>query len=880
MRETYIYSEYAMKVILAEKKDQAKKIGQFMGFSDKKSYWEGQIEGEQARIVWAAGHLVRLRNPDEMVEGLNWNSLEGLTPIPKDYSLIPLDDNPNMPAGAQPRAYLKRIKEQLKDCSEVILSTDADREGETLGWMILEFLGYTGPVRRAWLAGGLDRKTITEAFKNLRPASRTRSWGRGGEARGRSDRAYMFLVRAYTYYARYGVFGRNLGEGKGRGGVMGMGRVQTPTLNMVVRREDEIENFVPVNHYKFLGHFTAEGATGSVEASYIPRVTEEVIEAQPEGVHWEPSKEPPNAQGKTPLDKPLFVDKNRVDQFVKALTDNADNAKVVKYVEGTSEKKPPKTYALADAQGDIGRKLKIDGDLVQTILEDLYEQGWISYARTSKADLPASVYEASERDQYFKAVLEIPNLSAQAQRVMDIHDGKDSQYKPFKPSVLTTKDLEHHGMMPTSQRMTKSTFESLRPKKSNGKKGVQHTTKNMQDAYVLVAQRFIQAFYPPAKYATQEITFSVPVQDLLNAEDSLFKARAQRQEDPGWKDAFGADSDAEASLPSLNDGDPAKLLKVDTKDSVTRPPIRYTTTSLPQAMENISREIRDPDLRKRMKVAEGIGTPATRKNIIETLIARNYMEQDKKKNLRPTQRGRDLIKSVPNWLSSPETTAVWEDYLSQICEIKDDDEKTIEMRDLFVNKQIEKIERLIQKLQETYNGKLGERIGGGGSVSPKMKKAIEMVCQRIGQKPDKEILSNFDKAKEFLDKYMGENAKPLPPSPKQLDYGKKVFDATPEKDRPDWEKISVDGKGMAKFIDENKKHLDKVADASPPTAAQLSFAKKLAAKLDPKDQPDPKVFETRKGCSKFIDEQTKDWDKSGKKKASGGGRKKPAKKAS
>lgn len=869
-----------MKLILAEKKDQAKKIGQFLGWSDKKTYWEGQFEGDLARIVWASGHLVRLKNPDEMVEGLNWNSLEGLTPIPKDYSLIPLDDSPKMPINAQPRTYLKRIQEHLKDANEVILSTDSDREGETLGWMILEYLGYNGPIRRAWLAGGLDKKTITHAFQNLRPSTRTQSWARAGEARGRSDRAYMFLVRAYTYYARYGVFGRNLGEGKGRGGVMGMGRVQTPTLNMVVRREEEVENFVAVNHYKVFGHFTAEGGQGAVESEYLPRVNEEIIDAQPEGVHWEPSKEPPNAQGKTPLDKPLFIDQGRVKQFKSDLMQNADRSTVANYVEGTSETKPPKTYSLTDAQGDIGRKLKISGNLVQTILEDLYEQGWISYARTSKSDLPASIYDASERNQYFMAVMEIPNIAEQAKKVMAIHDGKDSEYKPFRPSVITTKDLEHHGIMPTSQKMTKSAYESLRPKKGKGAKGVEHSTQLMQETYLIVVRRFIQAFYPPAKYSTQEILFSVPVTDLLNAEDSLFKAKARRLEDAGWKAAFNESSDEEVSLPSLNKGDPAKLVKVDAKESATRPPVRYTTVTLPVAMENIAREIKDPELRKRLKVAEGIGTPATRSNIIETLIARNYMEEDSKKNLRPTTRGRDLIKFVPSWLSSPETTAVWEDYLSQICDIKDEDSKTVDMRDLFVNKQIEKIERLIDKLKESYSDKLGERMGGGGTVTPKMKKAIEMVANRIGEKPDPDVFKDFNKAKDFLDKYMGENAKPLPPSEKQLSFGKNVYEATPEKDRPEWDTLAGNSKALSEFIDKNKPHLDSKMDQQPPSDAQLAFAKKLAADMEEKDRPDPKLLETRKGCSDFINERTKDWKKSPQKKASGGRRASPSKKAS
>lgn len=861
-----------MKLIIAEKRDQAAKIGKFMGWSDKKTHWEGKLEGDLAKVVWGSGHLVRLKNPDEMVEGLNWNSLEGLTPIPKEYSLLKLDNDPK----SNSSRCLKRIQENIKDASEVIISTDSDREGETLAWMILEYLGYNGPVRRAWLAGGLDKKTITTAFANLRSPGQTRSWARAGEARARSDRAYMFLVRAYTYFARYGVFGRDLGEGKGRGGVMGMGRVQTPTLNMVVRREEEIENFVPVKHYKVLADFTAQGANGSVEAEYIPRVTEQVIEAKPEGVHWEPSKEPPNAQGDTPLDRPLFVDENRVQQFKNDLMANADKVRILSYTEGKSETKPPKTYSLSDAQGDIGRKLKIDGDVVQTILEDLYEQGWISYARTSKSDLPMSVYDAAERNQCLGALMDIPSITEQAQKAMAIHDGRDTDYQPFKPAVFTTKDLEHHGIIPTSQKMTKVAFEKLTPKKAKGKKGIQHDTLLMQEAYLLVARRFIQTLYPPAKYSTQEIQLIAPVKDLLNADDALFKARARRLEDPGFKAAFGDngddDGDDEVSLPTLQQGDSATITKVHTKDSVTKPPVRYTSVTLPVAMEKIAREITDPNLRKRLKVAEGIGTPATRTAIIETLLARNYISENKKKHLIPTKRGRDLIKSVPKWLSSPETTAVWEDYLSQICDIKEDDDKTIEMRDLFVNKQIEKIEKLIESLKVNYNDKLGERIGGGGSVTPKMKKLIQLIADRIGQKVDPEIFKDFQKAKEFLDQYAGDNAQPIPPSEKQLAFGKKVFDAVPNKESINWGEVSKDGKSLSKFIDQNKKHLDAQFEKQPPSPAQIKFAKSLAEKLSDDQKPSESIYESRKACSDFINSQTGGGKKTDKK----GGPKKKA----
>jgi DNA topoisomerase-3 len=834
-----------MKLILTEKKDQAIKIAKAMGWRSGRGCYEGTFEGSPVKVVWARGHLVTLKQPREVMPGLTWDDPGLLVPMPNDFQLKVGDDIKGLPVHAQPAHYLKNIEMHLTDqVKEVIIATDADREGEAVGWYILTFLGYSGPQRRAWFAAGLDEKSIKESMSNLRPHYQTKGWFRAAEARGRSDWFYMLLVIAYTYYSKYGKFGPHLGRGDSRSAVMSVGRVQTPALGMIVNRDIEIENFISKDHFKISATFSS-GDSGTLKSTYDPVVTQSIIDSVPAGVSWEVSKAVVKDGDESPLEKPLFTGKQEVDDFKSRLIAAKDNATVLSYREGSRKKTPPKTFALTDAQGAVAKACKVSGAIAQIILEDLYEQGWTSYARTSKQDLPNNFYEPKERNSLLDSLKELPSVMNQAIEAADIHNGRHANvnWRPFKPTVFTNKQLEHHGIVPTHQVMTPGEFSNLKPVKKDKGNIIKHTAKNMQDAYVIIAKQFIQALYPAAEYATQNVKFSVPVKDMLNADNSIFTAKGERIVDAGYLTAFSSGADKNTQFPKVSNGDSALLNNVLMDSSKTKPPSRYTEITFPKAMEKVGKDIADPKMRKLLQNSEGIGTPATRKTIVETLAARGYVEV-KNETFYSTGKGKDLIKSVPKWLASPENTALWEDYLVQICS-QQDDVKAIEMRDDFVAKQQKQLEKLIGNLRQSFDGNLGEKIAQVPTkVTERMKAAINKIAGLKNIKVPSGALTNPVKAKAFLDEHMVKrDPNDNTPSEGQINFVNSLIKNLPEG--------TIVGENVLTDREECSAFIEKYKSEAKPTEKQVEFAQKLALQVGvdlPEESKNRSV-----ACSKFID---------------------------
>lgn len=835
-----------MKLMICEKRDQAEKVAGAIGLRQGKGCYEGKFQGDHLILVWARGHLLTLKTPDEVKPDISWQDPTTLVPIPRKYEQCVSPDLPKAPAAAQPKRYIQNIGQFFKKGpSEVIIGTDADREGEAIGWEIISHFNYTGSVKRAWLAAGLDKKSITDAMSNLRPPEKTKGWWRASQARARSDWGFMFLVRAYTYYAGYSCFGPNLGGGSGRSGVMSVGRVQSPSVALIVAREHAIKNFKPTDHFQVIGDFSDQPGNKFL-ASYKPLVTQEVIDRQPPGVTWEPSKKIPKEGEPDPLDDPLFTGKNEVDAFGSRLMAAKDSGVINSYKEGTRKESPPKTYSLTDAQADIGAKLGIDSNLVQTILEDLYEQGYLSYARTSKADLPLNFYQPDELRSILGAVSGINEVASQSQVALDIHSGRHPTIKKFTPSVFTKKDLEHHGIIPTHEKMTSDRLNTLKPSKKSSNNRIMHNTDMMGKAYLMVVKRFIQALYPPALYATQEAEISIPVVDLLGHQSSRFITRGERLTDSGWQAAFKNKASKDTSIPVLSKNSKALLTDISLDKKTTTPPKRYTTVTLPKAMEKISNEVTEPKLRKLLRDSEGIGTPATRKAIIETLEARNYIEI-KKQAIYATAKAIDLVSQVEKWLVSPQETALWEDFLIKICN-EQDDNKAQQMRDAFVTKITDRIEELINKLRETYSGNLGPKISSGGRVTPKMKAAIKSIAEKKGIKLERGTLLDGDKARAFLDEHAGGSREPGEISDAQKKFAQNIIDNLPT-DKPAPDNVFENNQTCSKFINDFKGYL-------PPTEGMIKFAKSLAEKLPDDKKPSEDVFKYSGACKKFLDQNS------------------------
>lgn len=784
-------------LIITEKKDVAIPMAAALKLKAGSYCFTGNFKGDNVKIIWASGHLLTFESPDVINPGLGWNNPHGLKPLPRAMSMVPSKGD-NDRDEQRLKNLMKNISDSLRACDEVVMATDADREGEFIGWSILEHFNSKKLVKRCWLAAGTDETSVLNAMNSLLPAESKRSLARAAEARARCDYPYMFIVRLMTFYGRQGALGPHLGSGKGRESVVSLGRVQSASLYMLYNREMDIRNFKPKTFYKIFGDFLPGGI--NLQAEYKPKVTQAIIDSVPEGVSWEPQ----GGEGDNKLDRPLFTGVPQVKAFKERLMANAAQAVVMAYEEGIKESHPPITFDLVAAKSELINACNITGDQAQCVIEDLYGQGFISYPRTAHGELPMNLNVPAERDTRLSCLVGLPQLADAANRAIAIHNGKDSQYKVFKPKVFVNKPLEHYGLIPSPRKVNAQILANITPQKMLNNR-IAHTSEHMKVAYMLIAERFVQAMLPPAKIATQKITFSVPTVDLLGHPASIFTANAERTVDPGWKGIMKTGADKESDLPKLARGSSAPLHKLNVKEGKTKAPGRYNEKNWEAAMQTAARQVSDPELRKYMASGtnkpEGIGTPATRQTIIPTLKARAYVRADKSNVYFLEPKGEDLInfliKHEHHKMYRIETTAEWEGKLSEMAMLTNDGE-ACKLREQFVEENLQDLEGLIDWMNDRYSGAQRQQ-SKDFTLSPAQKGFLEKVEAACGVKATDEERGDRFMIKAFIDKHKG------------------------------------------------------ALDAQAPSEKMAKYAKDLAAKLPPEKQPPATVFTIASECRAFID---------------------------
>ncbi len=736
-------------VVLAEKRDQARQICDAMGWRISGDSGHGSLNGQSVVVVWASGHLLEIMEPQELKPDASWSNPATLLPIPRSFDLRVAQPNRGR-KGKTPSQYLKVIRQHLKQAGEVVISTDPDREGTAIAWQLLEQCRFKGAVRHAWLVDGLDKSAVRKTFTRLKPGDEMKSWFRASEARSRSDWAYQFVVRALTCYARHGKMGNLLGQGSGRESVVSVGRVQTPTLALVVERCREIRNFVPKDHFLIEGQFNLSGQT--VSALYKPVVSAGIIDSVPAGVEWEPSKRIAKDGDPEPLDTPLFTGKQEVESFRERLLAAGGQAAVVASKTRELKRQPPLPCDLAEFQTEMHKASGLTASKAQQVLEKLYNDGLVTYPRTEHAELPVSLYEPDERNPVLDHLANLPLFSAAASRARDIHNGQDTGYSSFKPACFTSKPMEHYGIIPT-------------------RKAAHLDRMNVQErkAYEIVARRYIQALWPPAIIREQKLGISVPCTDLLGHERSRFITTLNRVLDPGWQQAFSSGQEKESAVQPVpvSRNMPAPLLDVELKTKTTRPPPWFTDRTLIKAMKSVGRHVRDPQLRKILRDSAGIGTPATRSTILETLLTREFIIR-KGNRLESSPKGEALVDGLPSWFVQVETTAVWEDWLNRICELRNDDNTACQQRDKFVFRQLERLEGYLQELQVKHgqvSGSIPRRSGKASETRKPTRKMLafaNVIAKAMGQPLPKDAARDGKACSLFIDankSCLGENAK-------------------------------------------------------------------------------------------------------------------------
>lgn len=577
-----------MIVCIAEKPSVARDIAKILGATEARS---GYIEGNGYAVTWTYGHLCTLKEPEDYQSSWQGWRLAALPMIPERFGIKLIHEE-----------HIERqfavIQGLVSQAERVINCGDAGQEGELIQRWVLQLAGCTCPVERLWISSLTDQ-SIREGFANLRPSKDLDTLYHAGLARAIGD--WLLGIngtRLYTLTDRYSSRQR---------GVRSVGRVQTPTLALVVDRQAEIESFVPVTTYEM--QTTYRGTLFRADTTQEVEVT--------------------------------FAERQQVEELIERI---AKEPLVVQAVEQKkSTEYPPRLFDLTSLQVEANKKFGFTAEQTLRLIQSLYEKKVTTYPRVDTTFLP--------EDQYPKVGETLQGIARHA-KLGGFIAPLLSSGKPLKKSkkVFDNKKItDHHAIIPTGQL-------------SSG------LTPDEEQIYLLVALRYIAAFYPDAKVSTTTVRATV--------EEYPLRASGKTILVEGWREVLKPDSgkegddtsegakDKEQTLPPFKEGESGPH-EPTIRESTSTPPRYYTEATLLRAMETAGKGVEDEELRDALKM-NGIGRPSTRAAIIETLFKRGYIVREGK-SLRATPAGIQLIESIQDpLLKSVELTGRWELKLRQI----------------------------------------------------------------------------------------------------------------------------------------------------------------------------------------------------------------------
>ena len=589
-----------MIVCVAEKPSVGAYIANVLGAKQKH---DGYFEGNGYQVTWTFGHLCALLDPQEYTEQWKAWSLSSLPMIPSRFSIKVSGD-----AGVHKQFNV--IKNLINQADEVINCGDAGQEGELIQRWVYQQAGCKCPVKRLWV-NSLTEEAIRDGFQQLKDQSEYQHLYEAGMMRAIGDWLLgMNATRAYTIrYAR--------GNGKGRQ-VLSVGRVQTPTLALVVKRQAEIEHFVPRTYWelKTVYRDTLFSAQIPVEDGEYAITSEEQGQALVDSIK----------------DLPLTIT-------------SVEKKKALEYA--------PKLYDLTSLQVDCNKKFSFSAEQTLQLIQSLYEKRVTTYPRVDTTYLSEDLYPKVPNTlngikDYFPQVSPLLGLKA---------DGKKGAGSlPKSKKVFDNKKVtDHHAIIPTGQRP-------------------ENLTADERKVYNLVALHFIAAFYPECEVSNTtvlakagEIDFKVTGREVLKAGwRAVFEKEQGENLQNAKEDSENPDSTEEEnkSLPAFTKGESGPHIP-QLKEKTTTPPKYYTEATLLRAMETAGKTVENDELREAMK-ENGIGRPSTRAAIIEKLYQRQYI-QKQGKSLRATDVGIELIHTIISpLLKSAELTGLWEKKLREI----------------------------------------------------------------------------------------------------------------------------------------------------------------------------------------------------------------------
>ncbi|MDN3017624.1 DNA topoisomerase III [Paenibacillus sp. BSR1-1] len=572
----------AKSVVIAEKPSVARDIARVLNCNKK---GHGYLEGNKYIVTWALGHLVTLADPESYdVKYKTWN-LEDLPMLPDRLKLTVIK---------QTGKQFNDVKSQLirKDVSEIIVATDAGREGELVARWIIDKVKVNKPIKRLWISSVTD-KAIKDGFANLKPGKAYDNLYASAVARSEAD-WYIGLNATRALTTRFNA-------------QLNCGRVQTPTVAIIAAREEEIKNFKAQTYY-------------GIEAQTSKNLK----------LTWQ------DAKGNS-----RSFDKEKTDAIVKRLGNQ--NAIVTEIEKKSKKSFSPALYDLTELQRDANKIFGYSAKETLNIMQKLYEQHKVlTYPRTDSRYISSDI------------------VGTLPERLKACGGG---EYRPLANKILSkpikvskafvddSKVSDHHAIIPTESYVNFAAF-----------------TDKERKIYDLVVKRFLAVLFPAFEY--EQLTLRAKIGE------ENFVARGKTILSIGWKEVYGnrfEDDDAEEDLkeqilPRIEKGDTLNVKLIAQTSGQTNPPARFNEATLLSAMENPTKfmETKNKQLAETLKSTGGLGTVATRADIIDKLF-NSFLIEKRGKDIHITSKGRQLLDLVPEELKSPALTAEWEQKLDQIA---------------------------------------------------------------------------------------------------------------------------------------------------------------------------------------------------------------------
>ena len=592
-----------MRLFIAEKPSLARAIADVLPKPHQRG--DGFIKcGDNDVVTWCVGHLLEQAEPDAYDPKFKQWRLEHLPIIPEKWQLLPRKEV---------KKQLSVVEELIHQADTLVNAGDPDREGQLLVDEVFSYANLAAEKRDKilrCLISDLNPSAVEKAVKKLQPNRNFIPLATSALARARADWLYgINMTRAYTIRGRQ----------TGYDGVLSVGRVQTPVLGLIVRRDLEIEHFQPKDFFEVVAWINPENKEEKTQEKSTALFS----------ALWQPSKACEDYQD----DNGRVLSKGLAENVVKRITNQP--AEVTEYKDVREKETAPLPYSLSALQIDAAKRFGMSAQVVLDTCQRLYEtHRLITYPRSDCRYLPEEHF--AERHNVLNAISThcaayqvLPNVILTEQRNRCWNDKKVEA---------------HHAIIPTAKN---------RPV---------NLTQEERNIYSLIARQYLMQFCPDAEYRKSKIT--------LNIVGGTFIAQARNLQTAGWKELLGKEDDTENQEPLLPIVKKGQILHCEHGEVIskkTQPPKPFTDATLLSAMMGIARFVQDKELKKILRETDGLGTEATRAGIIELLFKRGFLTK-KGRNIHSTETGRILIQALPDIATQPDMTAHWESQLTDISQ--------------------------------------------------------------------------------------------------------------------------------------------------------------------------------------------------------------------